>query len=589
MRGQGGIEYLMMIVVGLIIVVAVLLAINTLLASPEEQKDVQVDMLVAGEQNIWLKDYTIAYNGKTENAPGAISYYSTGVMEKGSIVDASVVSADSVAIFMFQGGYELNMSQSTNNMWLRTSDDRWLEYTSSRVCGNGEVDIGEECDDGKTGGNCDDCTDNCQVPRCGDGFICAPEECDGNDNFCPVGSYGTRVCTSSCVFDNSDCKECKQDSHCPTGEVCINGICYSNSIKECQDITSPDNYSLKNDITANGDCLILNEGSDGSTLNCNDYKLTGTNLGSALKIKKRVENITIENCEVSGFDIAVNALSDVVNLKIINNTFAYNWGVAVDIDRTTKAVELIGNNISYNLDLGVVFSDNPDFKIIGNTITNNDKGGVDVSGINCEISGNEINDNSQLGILLNDGGDCLIMDNNISGNLREGLRIRSSPNLVLQNNNISLNQMDGLFMDNSGNCFILNNNIRYSGDGGFILRNSDGCDIQGNLISNSGENGIQIESTGTTLNENNISNNDWNGILVTQLDNIFVGNTVRNNKYGGVLVDGELVAKFDGNIICKNNGLGSHYDIECGAPQSGSSTYGTIDVDGCSLTLDGSC
>jgi hypothetical protein len=52
------------------------------------------------------------------------------------------------------------------------------------ICGNGIVEVGEECDDGyKNGDSSSNCTTDCKIcnkepPRCGDGHIDPGEECD---------------------------------------------------------------------------------------------------------------------------------------------------------------------------------------------------------------------------------------------------------------------------------------------------------------------------------------------------------------------------------------------------------------------------
>lgn len=62
------------------------------------------------------------------------------------------------------------------------------------TCGNGTVDMGEECDDGNCVAN-DTCNNNCKLPYCGDGIVQAPEMCDG-DEMCP-GDCGIPMTSSS--------------------------------------------------------------------------------------------------------------------------------------------------------------------------------------------------------------------------------------------------------------------------------------------------------------------------------------------------------------------------------------------------------
>jgi cysteine-rich repeat protein len=66
------------------------------------------------------------------------------------------------------------------------------------VCGNGRVEMPEECDDGNTR-NEDGCDSTCKYEYCGDGVVQAPlgEQCDdggyrngdGCDMFCQIERY----------------------------------------------------------------------------------------------------------------------------------------------------------------------------------------------------------------------------------------------------------------------------------------------------------------------------------------------------------------------------------------------------------------
>ena len=60
------------------------------------------------------------------------------------------------------------------------------------VCGDGVVEMGEECDDGN-GANGDDCDSNCTVTACGNGVVTAGEMCDDGNN---IGYDG---CKNDCT------------------------------------------------------------------------------------------------------------------------------------------------------------------------------------------------------------------------------------------------------------------------------------------------------------------------------------------------------------------------------------------------------
>ena len=65
---------------------------------------------------------------------------------------------------------------------------------NTAVCGNGKVELGEQCDDGNHVA-CDGCAPTCRLERCGDGIAECGEECDdGPANGTPGGK-----CTSTCT------------------------------------------------------------------------------------------------------------------------------------------------------------------------------------------------------------------------------------------------------------------------------------------------------------------------------------------------------------------------------------------------------
>jgi len=101
------------------------------------------------------------------------------------------------------------------------------------VCGDGNLDSGEQCDDGNTN-NTDGCTNTCLVPICGDGILgnTPNETCD------PPG-------TPAGVHNNpcrGDCTVCG-DSVVNDGEQCDDGN--TNNTDTCQnDCTSPSPCSV---------------------------------------------------------------------------------------------------------------------------------------------------------------------------------------------------------------------------------------------------------------------------------------------------------------------------------------------------------
>jgi cysteine-rich repeat protein len=92
------------------------------------------------------------------------------------------------------------------------SDARTVEVicTLGAGCTNGQMDPGEECDDGNTV-NDDGCTNSCQLPECGDGILQMGEECDDGN------TMNGDMCSTVC-----DIIECG-DGEVDPGESCDDG------------------------------------------------------------------------------------------------------------------------------------------------------------------------------------------------------------------------------------------------------------------------------------------------------------------------------------------------------------------------------
>jgi cysteine-rich repeat protein len=125
------------------------------------------------------------------------------------------------------------------------------------ACGNGEVDPGEECDDGlANNGDNKDCRSDCVINRCGDGRVNTSgthrEDCDGApltpDHVRTAVPTETATCNSDCTAPR--CGDGKVNSHFkPAGAVateqCDNGVANSDSADctaSCQVSVCGDNH-----------------------------------------------------------------------------------------------------------------------------------------------------------------------------------------------------------------------------------------------------------------------------------------------------------------------------------------------------------
>src|SRR5206468_5663715 len=92
------------------------------------------------------------------------------------------------------------------------------------ICGNGYLDVNEQCDDGNTA-NGDCCSSTCQFESadtsCDDGNPCTDNAtCDGAGT-CPVTGFNTSGCDDG--------------SACTTSDRCAEGICVGGPAPDCED------------------------------------------------------------------------------------------------------------------------------------------------------------------------------------------------------------------------------------------------------------------------------------------------------------------------------------------------------------------
>ena len=121
------------------------------------------------------------------------------------------------------------------------------------ICGDGQQDAGEECDDGNETDN-DFCDNTCMLPVCGDNDVEGSEECDdgnkvdddacGNDCLLPV-------CGDSAVEGNEECDDGNVDDMdaCTNGcldAVCGDGVTWTGQ-EECDDGNENDDDACGND------------------------------------------------------------------------------------------------------------------------------------------------------------------------------------------------------------------------------------------------------------------------------------------------------------------------------------------------------
>ncbi len=93
-----------------------------------------------------------------------------------------------------------------------------VNNANQRVCGNGLLEDGEQCDNGSENSDSvvDACRTDCRTAYCGDGIADTTEVCDGEDlenlQCSDVGHTGGQLtCSPTCQLDESGCSDCGDD------------------------------------------------------------------------------------------------------------------------------------------------------------------------------------------------------------------------------------------------------------------------------------------------------------------------------------------------------------------------------------------
>lgn len=123
-KGQGSLEYLLILAAILAIAVVVVLISSSLLAEPEEATAINEDKYSCAVAGIELIGYSEAYDGTLAKSPSAVARNSDQMTNAG-IADAGAVSGNVVCKL---GGYDLKLNPGIDAYLETTNPAEWIQY-----------------------------------------------------------------------------------------------------------------------------------------------------------------------------------------------------------------------------------------------------------------------------------------------------------------------------------------------------------------------------------------------------------------------------------------------------------------------------
>jgi len=269
------------------------------------------------------------------------------------------------------------------------------------------------------------------------------------------------------------------------------------------------------------------------------------NKNSGIYISTNSINTTVQRNNCS-FNVEGIALS-FTNLVALNgNNCSLNYiGIKIEASKNNT---IKGNIASNNINTGILLIEDSGVYshnniLLGNDCSYNGEMGISlIESDNTYISGNDCYHNKNGIYLLQDSLDNKILRNNCSFN-EEGIYVTlDSHNTQVIGNNCSYNTKNGMTATNGNYFTIINNIMSHNGEtlpsySGLYLQSSNNVTISGNIFNNNIYAGMQIGGNNNNLTKNTCNYN-FNGILVSGNNNNLSVNTCNNNTEIGITING---------------------------------------------------
>ena len=248
-----------------------------------------------------------------------------------------------VIVLLSQPAYSVNMCYEYNSLQRKM------------LCGNGECEVGEVCDDGEYNSDLEPnaCRPDCRYAYCGDLVTDRGEECD--DGYSYRDNPVPNRCRPDCSLPR--CGDGIVDNAPPYNEQCddANADNTDGCLRNCQRcITLGEAGGLvvsRNTQLCPGTIRLSGYGDRGAiiikrsgiTLDCNGLQLNGEGRGIGINIV-RPNSVTIKNCHISGFDIGIKG-DNANNITLSNNRLCSNRIADIQL---SGAARMSGNGNACN-------------------------------------------------------------------------------------------------------------------------------------------------------------------------------------------------------------------------------------------------
>jgi len=276
-------------------------------------------------------------------------------------------------------------------------------------------------------------------------------------------------------------------------------------------------YVLKNDLKSTwSTCLIIQ--SWDITLDCQGHNITGARKSDSygISIADYSYNVTIKNCNISGFDVGIynnnNAVITIEGNRLESNGIGFrSWG------GSSGRITIEGNRLESN-DVGISFTYGYNNRISNNIISSSIGDGIHIdSTTSVKITDNIISSSGNNGIFIHGAWDYqdadMITGNTINSNTGSGIYMEGADGSTIKGNHLESNGM-GIYLGYYIDSYY-----------GWVI-GSKKNDIIENVISSSKDSGIYIRSS-----SNNIYNNLFNNSKNAEVDGSNYWNTTK--QFGG--------------------------------------------------------